>query len=445
MVRTTYVRLAVAVAGGYMSCSILLADPPESVGSRSSEAPADSTPFSGLTCPSCHAEDQLVPIRYGYPAGRPKPTIADGVTCPPLVYHRGGCCVRSDRWHCNKCRSKYTDLPTKSRLEAVPLCIKELKNGTTCRRRAALHLLKHINLAETAALPVIADALIDKDSLVRRGAIRALVRTPYSYPDDMRIFERLLERLTDESDTVRKSAIRALWMLETDSGLLIRALTEALDDLSPTVRSGAATAMAMKSIDWERPQTTKQQLGEAIPKLATLLRDETSFVRSAAFQSLMTLGDTFDISQDITLEMYATLERALDDYNDRTPRMPHMSSISNGVRSSRWDGIHFNYLPAVRVLLRLADQRNVPPTVAGKMYATLDRQLTDEDESERYGAIRSVERLMTKLNVPRSTIIRLTELSVRDASAPVRKKAAECLAQISARLEAQAREAPDLN
>lgn len=153
----------------------------------------------------------------------------------------------------------------------------------------------------------------------------------------------------------------------------------------------------------------------------------------------MRLAHGFDLPQQMARDMYLTLKRALDGNNDSTRRSWATHLTSSYTTFSSVDGPSYSPWPPVDYVLTLADQMNVPPAVAWKMYATLDRQLTDEDESERYGAIRSVERLMTKLDVPQSTIIRLTELSVRDASAPVRKRATECVAQIGARLEAQAR------
>ncbi len=425
--RTTCLILVVAVGG--IATSSLFADPPASADSPPSRAAATPS-ISALTCPSCKAENQFVPIAYGYIIGRPKPSIVDGEECEPPHYHRGGCVMGQEKWYCRKCGVKYGELSKPSRETAARLLAGQLANGNTCDRRKAMSLLLHLDPGETDAYSTVVAALDDPDSKVRATALVALTSSHRRgrQVHVKRIAPKITELLADPESDVRRVAVSAVGALEIEPEISIHALVAALRDPDATVRASAVIALRMASWNWEMTETVEQQLAEAISELANLLDDESTFVQSSAFRALLSLGESIELPSAVVRKMYTFFENAMNAARVSSLRAS-MRAISNGITSTHEDGLLYTFSPAVDAMFSLSSHAEIPATVARAIYSMFERELENGSQDTRYSAVRSIIRVSAKWPVPTSTIERLGGL-FNDPSDAVRDIASKALLEV---------------
>lgn len=267
-------RMILVLIGGWTAGAILYAGPPSAISSKAlvDESPTH-LPLTGLKCPSCRTDGKLIPIKYGLPRGRPKPTVADGVTCPPFRFYAGGCLFRGDVWHCDACGEEFRYLPKKDRQDAAKNCSEVLRHGPTCDRRSAVQLLIRTGLRGTEAIPAVLGALTDTDSIVRSKAARAL---GWRLPLSEDVLPALVTALFDRSAGVRASAAHAIskhWEIpKSIRPQLLRALTD--DDAIVRARIAKLTGRIGVYTDG------------AVTALERLLNDADDKVRAAARESL---------------------------------------------------------------------------------------------------------------------------------------------------------------
>ncbi|MBC8869645.1 MAG: HEAT repeat domain-containing protein [Planctomycetes bacterium] len=124
------------------------------------------------------------------------------------------------------------------------------------------------------AVPVLTEALHDKDRQVRQAAAMAL---SYVGLEALPVIE---EGLDDEDQQVRRAAARCLWGVLARSEDSLPVFEKALQDEDREVRAEAAVAL----------DTLVQMGPKAIPLLEKALQDEDGSVRQKAFSALRRMG-----------------------------------------------------------------------------------------------------------------------------------------------------------
>lgn len=124
--------------------------------------------------------------------------------------------------------------------QSVPVLTEALSDREPQVRAAAAEALGRIGRASASALPQIIRLVGDPDATTRLKAIEALS----NIARDTSIVDPLVVALSDAAPEVRRAAAAALGALRTSTSRSIAGLAHALKDSSPAVRAAAALAIA---------------------------------------------------------------------------------------------------------------------------------------------------------------------------------------------------------
>jgi HEAT repeat protein len=175
-------------------------------------------------------------------------------------------------------------------------------------REAAIRVLGKLGPTACAAVPLVIEALVDKNRRVRAAAVRSLSQMG---PSARAACPALARSLADTNETVRKAAAEALTKIDpdwaSDNGIrdAVEALVERLKQSGDAGQTAAEALVCIGSscvpvlvnalaaedrILREAAATTLGRIGaqaqSAIPALVSALQDGSGFVREAAAQAL---------------------------------------------------------------------------------------------------------------------------------------------------------------
>lgn len=280
-------------------------------------------------------------------------------------------------------------------------------------RLQALKILGQLAGPET--VPILVEALKDKDNRVRRVAARALGPHGDSYG-----VQALIAALNDTDKKVRGSAARSLGQLGDPAS--VPTLTSVLKDEDKDVRRAAADAL--------------RALGErsAVSYLIDALRDTDSQVRSAAAQALRELEDSdadqalINALNDKDRFVRSTAAYALGRIKDSTAIQPLIAALQDEdkhvCQAAAWALERLKALPAIQPMLDSLNSndpkvRYSAASVLGELDDTnavpaLITILNDEDYRVRDAAATALGKLDdSKAVQPLIAALRDTEIMVR--------------------------------
>ncbi len=174
---------------------------------------------------------------------------------------------------------------------AVPLLIEALHERDADARRNAAAALGGIQPKPREAVSVLASTLKDKEPLVRQASANALAQIG---PEAQAAVSSLVEALRDENVEVRRSSASALGQIGYGTQDVVFALSGVLSkDENAGVRSSAASALGR--VRQERP--------EALSALIRALdKDENSGVRNSAVNALGRIGAGAKIAMPVLID-----------------------------------------------------------------------------------------------------------------------------------------------
>jgi HEAT repeat protein len=168
---------------------------------------------------------------------------------------------------------------------SVPVLTEALSDRDPQVRAAAAEALGNIGQVAAPALPKLYILLRDIDADVRRKAVEALP----NISSDTSMIGLLIGALSDPTPEVRRSAVTALGALGMPTDRVIGALAHALTDSWAAVRAAAALALAQIGPPARASRTA----------LLVARRDSNSQVRRVAEDALRRIaGDTTGLSSD---------------------------------------------------------------------------------------------------------------------------------------------------
>lgn len=164
-------------------------------------------------------------------------------------------------------RLQTVDFLGKAGTAAVPLLLDALRDKDPKVQRQAVGALRVLDVDDETMLRAVTPLLKDDDATVRQYAVGVLHRCgPGAVP-------LLMTALKDNNESVRQQVVLALQSVGADEKLLRPALLEALKDGDPFVRAGTLGALT--------------RFGpSAIPQLSEALKDRSPLVRKVAATAL---------------------------------------------------------------------------------------------------------------------------------------------------------------
>lgn len=290
---------------------------------------------------------------------------------------------------------------------AVPLLVEAIKDKdekVQVQAVKALHELKVDNdYLKSSVLPLLKEA----DPLVRRNAVSVLHRC------GLPALEPLFGALKDSDVKVRQQAIQAVTTIPGDEKLLVPVLTEALEDDDPFVRGRATAALG------------RTGGVRALPQLQQSLKDKEDEVRLEAVEALLQLNPNFpqvlpsllpalqDKSPAVRLVAVAGLAR----FN--AAAVPHLIQALKDDDDKVWK-------QAKDTLLAI----ELPERVLEKtLFPALIKALSDETPGVRQGACKALVRfksdavpyLVAALKDPDVFVKNMAADSLDDIGLPARK------------------------
>lgn len=160
---------------------------------------------------------------------------------------------------------------------AVPALIEALKEEDAEFRKLAAFALSWMGAEAKKAVPVLIELLGNKDEKVRWHAIRSLGGIG---PVAKGVVSALMKALRDENSEVRAIAASALGEIGPEAKAAVPALIDALRDPADSVRRSSAEALGLIGPDAKA----------AVPALIVALRGGSSIVENSAAEALGRIG-----------------------------------------------------------------------------------------------------------------------------------------------------------
>lgn len=156
---------------------------------------------------------------------------------------------------------------------AVPVLVQAMRDRNDLVRRFAATAIGEIGSKASEAIPVLVQATKDQDPLVRIAAAKAIWRVDKNIKSAL---PTLVHALKGNSGMARMSAADAVAQIGADGKDAVTALRATLTYDHKYVRSSAARALGMIGLD----------SSDVIPALIELLDDESGYVRANAAEAL---------------------------------------------------------------------------------------------------------------------------------------------------------------
>jgi len=132
----------------------------------------------------------------------------------------------------------------------IPFLIELLRHGSPEQANQAMQAFSTLGSLAKSAVPAIVNLYDKEPSFATREVLPIIVcRIGKDAPETVPL---LLRALTETNDPfVRGNAVEAIWIIHPPPTLVITALTQAINDPDPIVRTSAADALALFGADSE--------------------------------------------------------------------------------------------------------------------------------------------------------------------------------------------------